>query len=428
MEDKETIDAELAVIGAGIAGMAAAMFASNRGIPTVQIGRTGELAFASGLIDLMGVHPLAQKHVQEDPWAAIDLLTKVSPQHPYARLGKKKILEALNEAIAFLEQSGLPYQGSGEKNSLVPTPAGTLKPTYRVQSGMWNGVQSLKLGTPCTIVGFQGLKGFSPQQMKTVLERRWPGLRAARISFPAASSNSEIYPEQLALRFDLPEGRRLLADLLRPNIMNAGAVGLPAVLGIYRSKQAIEDLEEALGIPVFEIPTILPSVPGIRLKEAFCSGLQRNGVRLFHQFRVLEAAPARKAKFHLTVGRKNAELTIRASGVILASGRFLGGGLHAGRNGIHESIFDLPVHQPENRELWHRMNPMDPRGHPINRAGLEVDKNFRPLKNGGPAFENLYAAGSILAHQDWMRMKCGSGLSIATAFGAVEAFGTSRPR
>ncbi len=425
MENTETIDSELAVIGAGIAGMAAAMFASNRGIPTVQIGRTGEIAFASGLIDLMGVYPLNKEFILEDPWASIELLTQQSPEHPYARLGKKKILNALNEAVEFLGQFGLLYQGCGEKNSLVLTPAGTLKPTYFVPSGMWNGVQSLKDGTPCTIVGFQGLKGFSPRQMTTVQQHLRPGMHAAKISFPAAPSNSEIYPEQLARRFDLPEEIRLLAGLLRPNIANAGAVGLPAVLGIYRSKQAIVELEQALGIKVFEIPTIPPSVPGIRLKETFSTGLRHSGVHLLHQFRVLEAASAQGDKFHLKVGRKNPELTIRASGVILASGRFIGGGLHAERTGIRETIFHLPVHQPSNRESWHRMNPMDIRGHPVNRAGLEVDKSFRPLKNGGPAFENLYAAGSILAHQDWMRMKCGAGLSIATAFGAVEAFSAS---
>jgi glycerol-3-phosphate dehydrogenase subunit B len=33
----------------------------------------------------------------------------------------------------------------------------------------------------------------------------------------------------------------------------------------------------------------------------------------------------------------------------------------------------------------------------------------------------LFAIGSILAHQDWIRMKCGSGLAIATAYGAVKA-------
>jgi glycerol-3-phosphate dehydrogenase subunit B len=28
----------------------------------------------------------------------------------------------------------------------------------------------------------------------------------------------------------------------------------------------------------------------------------------------------------------------------------------------------------------------------------------------------------VLAHQDWMRMKCGAGLAIATAYGAVQSF------
>ena len=52
---------------------------------------------------------------------------------------------------------------------------------------------------------------------------------------------------------------------------------------------------------------------------------------------------------------------------------------------------------------------------------------MRPLDaDGHPAFENLYAAGIILAHQDWTRMKCGSGLSVATAYGAVKSFNSLR--
>ena len=38
------------------------------------------------------------------------------------------------------------------------------------------------------------------------------------------------------------------------------------------------------------------------------------------------------------------------------------------------------------------------------------------------AFENVFAAGSVLAHQDWIRTKSGAGLAIATAYGAVNAF------
>jgi glycerol-3-phosphate dehydrogenase subunit B len=57
----------------------------------------------------------------------------------------------------------------------------------------------------------------------------------------------------------------------------------------------------------------------------------------------------------------------------------------------------------------------------VNQAGLETDPIFRPLDaSGRPAHPRLFAAGSILAHQDWMRMKCGSGLAMATAYAAVE--------
>jgi glycerol-3-phosphate dehydrogenase subunit B len=87
----------------------------------------------------------------------------------------------------------------------------------------------------------------------------------------------------------------------------------------------------------------------------------------------------------------------------------------------------LPVYQPQQRDQWHRAEFFDLRGHPANRAGLEVDRSFRPLDTSGrPAFDKLHAAGSILAHQDWMRMKCGAGLAVATAFDAVEAFAASR--
>ena len=66
---------------------------------------------------------------------------------------------------------------------------------------------------------------------------------------------------------------------------------------------------------------------------------------------------------------------------------------------------------------------LQPSGHPINRAGLETDEHFRPVDEKGRVIHpRLHAVGSILAHQDWIRQKCGSGLSIATAFGAVGAY------
>ena len=122
-------------------------------------------------------------------------------------------------------------------------------------------------------------------------------------------------------------------------------------------------------------------------------------------------------------GSHTIEQVIDTRAVLLAGGRFLGMGLHAGRKKIREPLFDLPVFQPEDRALWHDDDFFTPHGHPINQAGLEIDDHFRPVgPDRKPAYKNLFAAGAILAHQDWMRQKCGAGLAIATAYGAVKAF------
>jgi hypothetical protein len=52
-------------------GMASALFAAARGVSTVQVGIPGEILFASGLIDLMGVHPVEKRRLWRNPWSAI---------------------------------------------------------------------------------------------------------------------------------------------------------------------------------------------------------------------------------------------------------------------------------------------------------------------------------------------------------------------
>jgi glycerol-3-phosphate dehydrogenase subunit B len=197
---------------------------------------------------------------------------------------------------------------------------------------------------------------------------------------------------------------------------------LPSILGLYRTQEVVSELQEMMGVPVFEIPTIPPSVPGLRLKEAFERGLRTKGVEYISQKRVLDVRQQVGEYFKIDIGRTSPELTVRSRGIILASGRFIGGGLHADRIRIKETIFDLPVYQPASRTEWHRRDVLDARGHLVNRAGVEIDDSFRPLNNSRqPAFKTLFAAGSLLAHNDWKRLKCGAGVAIASAFGAVKS-------
>jgi glycerol-3-phosphate dehydrogenase subunit B len=73
---------DLTVIGAGMAGMAATLFAVNRGLSVAQVGSTSEIGFASGLFDLLGIHPVGEAHRWEDPWAGIEAVVGDSPNTP----------------------------------------------------------------------------------------------------------------------------------------------------------------------------------------------------------------------------------------------------------------------------------------------------------------------------------------------------------
>jgi len=424
MSTSKAIECQLAIIGRGMAGMASAFYAARRGISTISIGITGGTIFASGFLDLMGVHPIEEKKSWYDPWAAIDDLIRDIPHHPYARVKKKDIRDAFEEMLSFLKEANLPYYRCKEHNIEMITPLGTVKRTYCVPHTMVNGVRALKKKCPCLIVGFRGLTDFSAHQIVATLQEKWPDLRATIISFPNADHVSELFPgEIMAQTLELSNNQKKLIRALSPHVKDAQAVGMPAILGMHRSQEIAGELEDKIGVPVFEIPTMPVSVPGLRLNDAFAQHLSLKGIKHYSQSRVLKVTNGPKGSFVLSIGNRKPEYTVRANGIILASGRFGGGGLYADRQRIRESLFDLPVCQPRDRNTWHCENFLDSRGHPANRAGLEVDDLFRPLDSTGqPAFERLFAVGSILAHQDWMRMKCGSGLAIATAYAAVNAF------
>ncbi|MCU0559291.1 MAG: glycerol-3-phosphate dehydrogenase subunit GlpB [Desulfobacterales bacterium] len=420
MTAREPIHCDLCIVGTGMAGMSAALFAANRGLRTALVGRTGEIIFATSLIDLMGVHPVESGTVWADPWAAIAALVRDQPRHPYALLPSEAIRSAIDELLDFLEANEMPFRGHPDRNVAVLTALGTAKTTYRVPLTFWAGVEARERKRPCLLADVQGLKGFSARQIASAASTSWPGLRTTRLVLPRVAGSGEVFAERLARALELDTHRRLLAEALAPHLAGVEAVGLPAILGISRSVAVLRDVEQRLGMPLFEIPTMPPGTTGLRLKETFERGLGAKGVTLFLENRVLAASMPSSGDFVLEVGRIEPELTIRAPMVILATGRFMGGGLKADRQVVRETLFDLPVHQPAGRAHWHREEFLDPRGHPVNRAGVCIDASFRPLDAAGrPVHARLFAAGSILAHQDWMRMKCGSGLAIASAWAAV---------
>ncbi len=427
-EEKTTqpIECDIAVIGTGMAGMAASIFAAARGLSTVCVGKPSEMSFASGCLDLFTRIPATENQKAEgfeNPFEGIEQLSRRQPGHPYARLTRDEIADGFEAFTAFMEKAGLTYHCSPQNNQKIITPAGTLKSTFCVPSAMIAGSRALAENKPILIVDILGLKGFGARQMAETLKKLHPETRSVTVAFPGRETAGDLMCERLAWDLETPETLNQFIDLLRPHVKGVAVVGLPAILGIYRFRELLATMEEQLGTGVFEIPTLAPSVTGMRTREAFLAHAPFAGIRHFPVF-VKDVAVGQDFRFKVTQGVETLE--VRADHLVLGSGRFLGRGLGKGASGICEMLFDLPVTQPESRSSWFSPDFFDPKGHALNRAGIETDANFRPLGADGNVFHpRLYAAGSILAHQDWKRERSGSGLSISTAWKAVSAIANS---
>ena len=416
---------DVAVVGAGMAGMAASLFAAQRGLSCIQLGNSSSLAFASGLLDLLGVHPVGDRRTWRSPFDALAALAHDEPDHPLARIDPTSIRAALVTFVAALRSAGLPYGELGDANRNVATAIGTIKTTFGVPRSMTAGVTSLDEPRPCLVVEFRGLREFSARQFVQTLSACWPRLREGCVAFPGLETAPELHALHLARALDERDACERTIRVIKPLLRDAEAVGVPAILGVSRAAEVHAEFERELGVPVFEIPMMPISVPGMRLRMALETAVTTRGVRRHHRAIVRSITfGADGATLDFDDGGGVQSDRVVAKTVILATGRFAGGGLVAGRDRVREPILDLAVEQPASRDAWQRHDFLDPSGHPINRAGVRTDLAWRPLGTGGdPASPRLFAAGSLLARQDWMRAKCGAGLAIATAWAATRALG-----
>ncbi|MEH0020615.1 MAG: glycerol-3-phosphate dehydrogenase subunit GlpB [Desulfobacter sp.] len=419
---------DLLVIGAGLAGMSAAVRAAQKGLDTVVAGNPSSLVFASGLMDYLGVYPAGSSTCLDSPLEGRDALVRDFPGHAYAAAGHENILECFAFIRNILDQSGLAYKtAEKEGNNLrVITAMGTIKPSFMVPETMMEGCRALARGsrdTTLAVAGIRGLQGFSASQVAEGVSGLFSETVPIRTELPGITT--VVPPQILAEHMEDPVVLDAFAGQVAPRARHAGLLGIPAVCGIDNSQSLVKGLSDRLGIPVFEIPCSPPSIPGLRLKKAFERSLGRSGVRLLSNTRMQE--PVFDGERFTLTGRLDPDaIRVHARGVVLATGRFFGHGLHARRERIVETVFRLDVTQPLGRHLWHDKEFLALAGHRINRAGIDTDAVFRPLDaRGRPVYPHLYVAGGLLAHNDWLRLKSGAGVSLVSAMTAVDHFTAS---
>jgi glycerol-3-phosphate dehydrogenase subunit B len=410
---------DVVVIGAGLAGLTAALRLAEEGLRVLVVAKgVGGTHLAPATIDVLGY---ADDRV-ESPARALPEFVAAHPEHPYRLVSVELIRSSLEWFAGRL--GGLGYRGGLEENVLLPTAVGVAKPTALVPQTMAAG--DLRVGGPFVFVGFRGFKDFHPAYLAENLARaELPGAaisaRALELG-PQLGDEGDVSSAGFARRFEQAEFRELVASELEQRLVPDEIVGLPAVLGFRDAQQVWQELETRLQHRVFEVPTLPPSVGGIRVFESLTAALRRKGARVVVGSTVYGSERNGKTLEGVVTQTAGRPRTYRARSFVLASGGFASGGLQMDSRGhVRETAFDLALAglpAPEGR----RFEPGYFDEQPLAGAGLAVDEALRPVDAAGaPAFENLHAAGATLAGATPWREGSGNGISLVTGYAAASA-------
>ncbi|MFC4551275.1 MULTISPECIES: glycerol-3-phosphate dehydrogenase subunit GlpB [Halorussus] len=422
------IEDDVVVIGGGIAGMTAALAAAREGAGVRLLAhKESTLRSASGLVDVLGYD--ADENLLSDPFEAVPDLPE---SHPYRTVG----VEGIRDALALFDDAvGDRYRGGHtDRNALVPTHGGSVKPTARYPASAAAGLASDS--RDALLVGFETVTDFDAPLAAAHLESAGVpfSVRGTVISFPGdfrvdakvtRYADALDADERVEVRGDgystkLPV-REALAEAVKPHLRGAERVGFPALLGQHRPAEVRESLEAELGAAVFEVPMGPPSLPGMRLEGALLSASREAGVRFTTGNPVVdyETADDREGTdpdgrvAAVRVERNGAAIPFHADQFVLATGGLVGKGIDSDREGVAEPIFDCRVAHPSDRYDWFADDAFG--DHPFARFGVDVDDDLRPLDSAGDAeFANLRAAGAVLGGYDLAAEKSGSGVSLAT--------------
>jgi glycerol-3-phosphate dehydrogenase subunit B len=403
---------DVLVVGAGLAGLFTAALAARRGASVTLLcqGRGG-LGVGHGCIDVWaaGVLERAIPHLPDN--------------HPYRRAGLPSLRSALTELESMLSASGLRLSGSLARNLQLPTPAGHLRPTAFALASL---AQADPLaGEDFSLATLQDFRDFALALAADNLRQH--GAEAfSRLELPVVGApvQRDAYSTDLARCLDDASLRAETLRAWKPRLLGIRRLGIPAMLGLRSHPIVMAEIEDRLGIQAFEIPTLPPCVPGLRIEAALRADAQRHGA-LFVEGphvigRVAGATEARRAA-GVVAQTAGGPRVFNADRVILATGGVLHGGvvtLPTGR--VQESVFDLPVVHSTDRQSW--TSPEISARQSYATFGVAVDHAMRPrAMDGGPVLDNLYAAGGLLAGADRTSEGSRQGIDLATAYRAVEA-------
>ncbi len=273
------------------------------------------------------------------------------------------------------------------------------------------------------IVGFEGLRDFYPHLIAENLRAQGYAARSVLLPFALLTDRHDSNSVQQARGLEEPKRLAALAQALKKAVHPGERIGLPAILGLDHHAQVLADLQSQTGATLFEIPTLPPSVPGMRLFAALRRKLSELGVSVYPNMTVIDFKANDGTIEWVASETSGRPLKHRAAAYLLATGGILGGGFNSDHTGrAWEVIFDLPLTVPQERSAWFAPQFLSPTGHPVFNGGVTVNRNFQPTGEGGqPVYANLWAAGNLLADNDAILQRSLEGIAITTGVAAAQA-------
>ncbi len=416
------------IIGGGLAGLTCGIKCASSGLHTAIIsGGMNSLHFSSGSIDIAGYTPKGE--IIKKPFDYLKTLVKENSDHPYAKTGIPGIKSGIDFITDILSGEDITLNNNNEFNHFHITTLGTLKPTYLSQESVFSArvTDIVNSHEKIAILNFKGFRDYYPEQTAANLKKnslfKNTEIVLGNISLPYYMNTEKNLHEfrsvDIARIFETERYLPRIAEEIKKASGGATAVSLPAFIGISNYKVIRKKLEDMTGKFIYEIPSLPPSILGLRLDHALKNRFINLGGEYIAGERVVSGSIKNNQVDFITT-RNSGNIPVQSKFYVLTTGSFFSGGLSAGFDSITEPLFGLKVKSENKRNKWYSDIFFDKKSHPFLGFGVETDNRFNPVSESGKTIKNLFCAGSVLSGYNPVSEGSGGGVAVSTGFKCAE--------
>jgi glycerol-3-phosphate dehydrogenase subunit B len=298
---------DVLVIGEGLSGLTAAATACQQGAHVMLVSKgPGSFVLGSACLDLDGLN-----------WGFLGV----------EEAGAKRAEEAIAFFLELSAAAGCAYEGGVRERRLVPTIMGTFADVSLAPRPLWKG--DPRGAGKAVVVGIEGMFAFDANFVAERLSAHSKDMglptsyRGDIVKLSQSQGQHWLTPLEIASEIDRsPLYSQTLIAALKPVVQGVDLLIIPGVLGVNSGDDEIRRFEEAVGCAICELPTLPPSVPGLRLLHRLESHVAAMGAEICSGFSVQRLCMDGDRCTGAVLETPGKPRTINADAVIVASGKF----------------------------------------------------------------------------------------------------------